>query len=283
MNWLFLSCRTILAKTYRIYRIFNNRSLSRTPIGASDMVIITGSVLLLAIILVAVMTFGSGYLRPTIVQNKTFPTLRSVECLPPSQTLYYAILGVFLVFALVIITATCVMAYLTRHVDSAYNESRYLAITAYITLEVLLIIIPLNYAAFSYGAVNIFATRAILFSLLVWFFICLLFLPKVYAIRKDDKYEQAHANRELGSRVLDVDSEDSFADTEDEDRFQEYFERRRRNVVAEGPSRQEIDPTEMQTGLMAEVIDDPQEYSGDASIWTGPRNRLSHMSTTPSL
>lgn len=247
------------------------------------MVIITGSVVLLAAILVAVMTFGSGYLRPTVTQNSTVPTLRVVECLPPSHAVYYTILGIFIGLAFIIIIATCIMAYLTRHVDSAYNESRYLAITAYLTLEAFIILIPLNYVAFSYGAVNVFATRAILFSLLIWVFICLLFLPKAFAIRREDKYNQAHTNREMESRVMDVNSEDSFADTEDEDRFQEYFERRRRNVIAEGPDRQEIDPTEMQTGLMAEVIDDPQEYSGDASIWTGPRNRFSHSDTTSGM
>lgn len=245
--------------------------------------IITGSVVLLATILVAVMSFGSGYLRPTVVQNSSVPTVQVIECLPPSQALYYTILGIFIVLAFVIIIATCIMAYLTRHVDSAYNESRYLAISSYIALETLLIILPVNYVAFSYGAVDVFSTRAILLSLLVWLFICLLFLPKVYAIRKDDRYEREHANRGMEGRILDVDSDTSFTDTEDEDKFQEYFERRRRNVVAEGPNRQEVDPIEMQTGLMAEVIDDPQEYSGDASIWTGPRNRHSGVDASLGL
>ena len=54
-------------------------------------------------------------------------------------------------------------------------------------------------------------------------------------------------------------------------------------MVAEGPERQEMDPVEMQTGLMAEVIEDPQEYSGDASIWAGPRNRSSRAGSVLDL
>lgn len=270
--------RVLLAKTYRIYRIFNNSALTTTPTGYGDLLVITGLVVFGFVIMAAITTFASGLMRPTIIQNSVIPTLQIEECRSPSGALFTVFAALLIAYLIILIIATCILVYLTRHVDSAYNESRYLGILAYLLLEIAVVFLPIDFVAYTFSAGDLFSVRAICLFVIILLIMTLICLPKVVNIRRENKIDEASRrahDRQFEQRILEVESSSSFDDSDEEHRFMQNFERRRRGVTAEGPTAREDDPAEWNTGLMSQVINAPAEYAShnETSIWAGPTNR----------
>lgn len=200
----------LLAKTYRIFKIFSNAKVTSLVIRDTDLLIFTGSIIVLEIILLSCYSFPSGLPRPVVIQSTSDSLLKIIKCQVPSSFLQTGgtiwLLGVNFLLVL----AAVIIAYLTRNVDSAFNESRYIAYTVYVFLLVTIILLPLYYTAGDSSSSNsrqfIIRTLAILVSM----FFCLgaLFLPKIYLVHKAKKAErkaaEAGAEREQERRLVDV-------------------------------------------------------------------------------
>lgn len=265
----------LLAKTYRIYRIFNNSALTTTPIGYGDLLVITGLVVFGFVLIAAIVTFATGLMRPTIIQNDDIPTLQIVQCRSPSTALFTVFAGLLIGYIAILILATCILVYLTRHVDSAYNESRYLGILAYLLLEIAIVFLPIDFVAFTFSAGDLFSIRALCLVVIIMLIMSLICFPKVVNIHRENKIDEASRrarDRQFEQRILEVESSSSFDDSDEEHRFMQNFERRRRGVTAEGPTVREDDPVERNTGLMSQAIGNPAEYAtqNEMPIWAGP-------------
>ncbi|PJF18437.1 GPCR, family 3 domain-containing protein [Paramicrosporidium saccamoebae] len=202
----------LLAKTYRIFKIFNNARVTSLVIRDVDLLKFTAAIILLEIILLCLYTFTTGLPTPVVIQSTSDSLLKIVKCQVPSSFVQTGgtiwLLGVNFLLVL----AAVIIAYLTRNVDSAFNESRYIAYTVYIYLLVTIILLPLYYTAGDSSSSNsrqfIIRTIAILVSM--FFTLGALFAPKLYLVYKTKKGErklaQASADKDQGRRIVDFGS-----------------------------------------------------------------------------
>ena len=199
----------LLAKTYRIFKIFNNARVTSLVIRDTDLLQFTGAVILLEIILLCLYTFTSGLPKPIAIQSTSDSLLKIVKCEVPSGFVQLAGIIVLLGVNFLLVLGAVVIAYLTRNVDSAFNESRYIAYTVYIYLLVTIILLPLYYTAGDSSSSNsrMFIIRTIAVLVPMYFTLGALFLPKIYLVNKSKRAERKLAEQEAkkdeGRRIVD--------------------------------------------------------------------------------
>lgn len=199
----------LLAKTYRIFKIFNNARVTSLVIRDTDLIKFTGTVILLEVVLLSLYTFTTGLPRPTIHQSVSDNLLKIVKCAVPSSVVQLMGIIVLLGVNFMLVLGAVIIAYLTRNVDSAFNESRYIAYTVYIYLLVTIILLPLYYTAGDSPSSNSrqFIIRTIAVLVPMYFTLGALFLPKIYLVNKtkraDRKLAEQEADKNKGKRIVD--------------------------------------------------------------------------------
>lgn len=199
----------LLAKTYRIFKIFNNAQVTSLVIRDIDLLKFTVAVLLMEILLLCVYCFPVGLPRPEVIQSQSDPLLKVYQCRVPSVALQYV--GVISLFTINFILVLCaiVVAFLTRNVDSAFNESLYIAYVVYIYFVVAAVLLPLYYTAGDSPSSQSrqFVIRNLGILIPMFFTLFALFGPKIYLVHKSKKAEkrmQAETRRpEPRRRVVD--------------------------------------------------------------------------------
>jgi len=179
----------LLAKTYRIFKIFNNPSVERKVISDRDLLNFTFIVLAIEITLLSVYCFVSGTPQPINIQSTSDSLLLIIQCSVPSG--FIQTLGTIslLVFNGLLILCGVVIAYVSRNVESSFNESKYIAITVYIYLLVVIILLPLYYTAGDSGSsVNRqYILRNISVIAAMYFTLIALFVPKIMNIYRSKR------------------------------------------------------------------------------------------------
>lgn len=222
-----------------------------------------------------------GLIAPHTLTNPYIPTSQILVCRTPVAAAGYALEGVLIAASLLLILAACFLAFKTRHVDSAYNESRFVAITSYVCLELALIFLPIIYTTEQFSGNTGFFVRSSVGLCLLLVVIVLLLLPKVINIRKE-LAEQQNAGPELDStrppRILDENEDqlalndclDDFSDESEEQRFRELLDPRRFRGRAQEPLPPAHRPGEFDAD---EVPFQHRTQSGgeyEDTLWTGP-------------
>lgn len=265
-----------MAKTYRIYRIFNNSTLTLEPTGYGDIWLITGGIFFLFTILASIICFSTGLMRPTVIQNKYIPTQQVQQCRSPNETVFYVFVAIIVACMFALLLSACVLAWKTRHVDSAYNESRYITIVVFAYLELLAIFIPLLATTSTYSGESGFTVSILIELILVWIILILVLFPKVYNIRREQSAEKRAAIKareaEFEGRIRQVSSSSEFSDSEEEARFKELLDPRRRKIIAEEvqQTRQRDRQNTSQGVLFADAIGDLPARAPQSTVWTGP-------------
>lgn len=177
----------LLAKTYRIWKIFNNIRVTSLVIKDTDLLKFSAIVVIIEIILLSVYTFTSGLPRPVNLQSLSDSLLKIVECQVPSSLVQIGMTITLLVFNGLLIIGGVIIAYLTRNVDSAFNESKYIAITMYMYLLVSIILLPLYYTAgdSSSSVSRQFVLRALAVLASMYFTLFCLFVPKILIVEEE--------------------------------------------------------------------------------------------------
>lgn len=201
----------MLAKTYRIFKIFNNIRVTSLVIRDTDLLLFSGLVLLGEVILLSIYTFVSPFPEPVVIQSKSDSLLQFVECRCPSSSIQVGLLISLIAYNALLVVAGVVIAYLTRNVDSAFNESQYIAITMYIYLLAGIILIPLYYTAGdSRSSIDReFVLRCLGITLSMYFTLVALFVPKIIAVEAERKARRDAKRRDAASegsshRITDV-------------------------------------------------------------------------------
>lgn len=202
----------LLAKTYRIFKIFNNARVTSLVIRDVDLLKFTVSILLLEILMLSGYCFPSGLPRPTVYQSTSDELLKYIQCAVPSGALQLAgTIALFCVNFLLILGAVTI-AFLTRNVDSAFNESLYIAYVVYIYLVVSIVLLPLYYTAgdSSSSQSRKFVLRTVGILIPMFFTLGALFAPKIHLVLKGRKaarrLEEEHRARDSHNRVVAVGS-----------------------------------------------------------------------------
>ena len=205
--WLFfigfsLILGSIFAKTYRIFRIFSNARLSTSVIQDKDLLLFSGGIFLVFSTCLIVASIASTDV-PAIVASRTDPLLTFLVCNSKySSTVNICLLLSFAcIFVLLLLLA--IIAYLTRNVDSAFNESIYIAITVYSYVALFIIVVPLYIVSADYKSSErsryFESAIAVILAMLVT--LAALFIPKFYIIYKE--IAQTMNRSPISSIVLD--------------------------------------------------------------------------------
>lgn len=200
----------LLAKTYRIFKIFNNARVTSLVIRDTDLLKFTGAVILLEILLLSLYSFPSGLPRPVVIQSTSDSLLKIVKCEVPSSWLQTAGIIVLLGVNFLLVLAAVIIAYLTRNVDSAFNESRYIGYTVYVFFLATIILLPLYYTAGDSSSSNSrqFIIRTLAILVPMYFCLGALFVPKIILVEKAKRAERklaaAGADRDQRRRMVDI-------------------------------------------------------------------------------
>lgn len=222
MLWFFLLgfgliLGNILAKTYRIFKIFSNARLSTPVIQDRDLLVFSGTLILVLSIFLLIIAFSSENIS-RIITSKTDSLISFRVCSAKDNTLVTVCLALSFVCMGILLISLGVIAYLTRNVDSAFNESIYIAITIYTYMALLIISLPLYAVSGDYK----YSERARYFELTISNLVamlvtlCALFLPKFYIIYKDIELAKLNntrtaiidqMNASFDSLITDVESD----------------------------------------------------------------------------
>jgi hypothetical protein len=178
----------LLAKSYRIWKIFNNVKVTALVITDADLFKFTFLTLLINTCLLM------GFIAPN-PPNAThifFPGSDGQEVALTCSTDYNLVQKIFLtllfVFNGLMIIFGCVMAYLTRKVDSAYNESKYITLVMYTILLLSLLVTPVYAVLLTSDSPekyeNAYVIRSVAFLILSSATILALFVPKIIGCEK---------------------------------------------------------------------------------------------------
>ncbi len=197
----------LLAKTYRIFKIFTNVDVSQVIIQDTDLLKFSVVILAIEVALLCVYCFASGTPRPVFIQSTSDSLLLIIQCSVPSGFVQTFGQISLLVFNGLLILCGVIIAYVSRHVESSFNESKYIAITVYIYLLVIIILLPLYYTAGDSGSsVNRqYILRSISVIAAMYFTLVALFVPKIMNIYRTKK--EAARKRRLSATSRDTESQ----------------------------------------------------------------------------
>jgi len=183
----FLVYGAIMAKTWRIHRIFNGAAT------ALEKVSIPNGTLLSYLAVVAV----ADYLIFAIWNGTTPMTLRSTISTGSSTTILSVCdsdndvgLAVFLAFKALVLLYGCYLSVVVRNIDNRFNESIGLSMSIYVTFTIGIVVILLGFFLrhFPNAPLVVHAVGLIFpFS----FTVCAQFIPKVYAIYGNAEFATA--------------------------------------------------------------------------------------------
>lgn len=195
----------LLAKTYRIFRIFRHVRLSSTAITDKDLFKFSGCLIFIEVILLLLLTFGDGTLHVDVVYSAVDPLYSYYDCRTNSQSFQSGILLALAALNFAIVFFIAALAYFTRHVQDAFNESRYIGITVYIYTLLCIILVPL-YLTTSSGynyALWLVLERTLGIVLAMFATLAALFLPKFITIRRNNRRQRMlYGKASRNSRIV---------------------------------------------------------------------------------
>ena len=133
----------LIAKNFRIYRIFSNNRGEAVEISTWRLCFFIGLLTLFFLLLTLFMLLNS-YGAIVIISSDN-PFYIYVSCETPSNfwNIFYSILSV--TTKVLVLLVACWLSWLTRKVRNAYNESKELAIISYSFLMSYILLLPIYY------------------------------------------------------------------------------------------------------------------------------------------
>ena len=177
---------SLLAKTYRIFKIFSTTRHPARVIHDKELLLFSGVLLLFFSVLLLIISHSNSE-KPYVYYSTTDPLVSFISCTSTSnvvaQVAYFILLGSVVLLLLLL----SIFAYLIRNVDSAFNESMHIGITVFSYLALLIVIIPLFCVTGEYkmASVSKYYELSTGLCLAMISTICVLFLPKFYIIYKN--------------------------------------------------------------------------------------------------
>lgn len=177
----------LLAKTYRIYLIFNNKTLKSVVIEDKLLMYFSLSVLVLEILFLSIYTFTGGLPSPVVYYDQ-FDNLNAyVQCSVESDFVQlWGIITILLLNGILIICGG-VVAFITRKIDSSYNESKHITSVTFLYILSCALAIPLYYTspASLNGCKTQFLIRTIAIMMCLLGTLFILFLPIVISLERE--------------------------------------------------------------------------------------------------
>ena len=182
----------LLAKTYRIWKIFHNVKMTTLVITDRALLKFTALTLFINIGLLLGYTFVDGLPRDAlrfVPELNGFDTVY-VGCTDLDTFGRRLFVGLLFGFNIAMVLLGCIAAYLTRKVDSSFNESRFIGFAMYSILVTAVVVVPIyvtavqNANAVLKTPVRLYTIRSLAFLVFNTFTMITLFVPKVVAVHK---------------------------------------------------------------------------------------------------
>lgn len=200
---------SLLAKTWRIFKIFSNIRVRTASIRDADLLKVVGAILSIFVALLIVATIANGTLHATIEYSDVDPLYSYYSCHSDNPNVDTALIIVTSILVGVFILILAGLTYFTRHVDSSYNESVYIAATIYCFTLLIILLIPIiltnpdteGYAVRAQLETSIPILIASAFTMVA------LFGSKIYLSQKNKRGSRVRKERaaRLDSRIIDPD------------------------------------------------------------------------------
>lgn len=172
----------LFAKTYRVWKIFNQPGMKVVAIPDTELIMYSGVILLVEIILLGILMSDAPKVKVTISSTSELDQYYECKC---SDTDFQTIMiWVFFGYNVFLVGTGSMMAYLTRSVISHFNESKYIALSMYNITVCMVIVSPIYFTVEDVEGKEerLFAIRSIatLFASIITYLS--LFGPKIHAI-----------------------------------------------------------------------------------------------------
>ncbi|KAJ3163481.1 hypothetical protein HDU86_000060 [Geranomyces michiganensis] len=172
---------TLLAKTWRVYKIFSNPYKMSKPIQDRELLLFIIAVVAVEI---AISIFWVALSRPIEMDVLLTETEAVRTCISPSARVQSAMMSISFGFNGALLALTAILCYKTRNIASSYNESKWIALSTYNILAVFVLFLPLIFKTTFGGYVFIF--RSLLILLSTGTTAAFLFVPKIMEIIKPE-------------------------------------------------------------------------------------------------
>ena len=207
LSWCFhlgfqLAFAPLLAKTYRVYRIYGGQKLNVVKLSNSRLALIVVALIAMEVALLAAFQIVSP-MRPLIVSRTSGSPLRLhdyAQCSVDSSGM-----PLFLALCIekgVVLLLGALMAFSTRRVSATYSESSGIAWSIYNLLLSMAVLVPLVLLIDAVGDTLV----ALLLFALLWvssFTLCVLFMPRLAAMLS--QAAETLDEHESGARVVGAD------------------------------------------------------------------------------
>ena len=172
----------------------------------NDLLKFSGSVFALEFVLLCIYSFAVGVQRKLVMESTT-DELYSYVCCSNGSPQFESIMGLLILgYNSVLVLCGCLVAFLTRRVDSAYNESRHIAFSMYDMLVCIVILVPIYYTT---GDGVGSATRKYLLRSLAMLFantftMLAMFAPKLWALREYNRASECDSLDYVSPRITEL-------------------------------------------------------------------------------
>ncbi|KAI9008427.1 7 transmembrane sweet-taste receptor of 3 GCPR-domain-containing protein [Gaertneriomyces semiglobifer] len=167
----------IMAKTWRIYKIFNNHYKMSKPIQDIHLMLFSLVVVLVEILISIIWVAVSRPIETDIAVTE-LDFVRA--CVSPNGRIQSLMMGISLGFNGVLLVLTTILCYKTRSVASAYNETKWIGLSTYNIGAISALFLPLIFTTTFAGYA--FILRSLLILLSTGVTEVLLFVPKLMQI-----------------------------------------------------------------------------------------------------
>ena len=194
----------LLAKTFRIFKIFTDTSVASSVLTDATLLKFSGAVIAVELVLLSLLTFASGTLFQSVVVRSTTDSLYSYySCEVPGKYLFQTSFTIsIMAFNAALVIVGAFLAFVSRKVDSDFNESGTIGATMYFYIIISFVFLTLYYTnGDSTGSAGMqFMERSIAILGAMAFTLLALFVPKLLEVyRRLTKESETNPGRRLSS------------------------------------------------------------------------------------
>lgn len=180
-----LSFGALIAKLYRIFRIFNNKALRKIKITNSDLyLMVFGIISVDLVILLIWQTFSPAKFRRITSEVDLYgnPLVSYGECESKHSASFQITI---IVYQMILFCGGVIASYKTRKVDSEYQESKFIAFSLVSQFQLYIIGFPLIFVFASTAASERFFVIFSVIFLNTLLLVCVMYIPKMIAFKKN--------------------------------------------------------------------------------------------------
>jgi hypothetical protein len=187
---------SLFLKTFRVYKIFGNKSLSKVKISSTDVLKTYGAIMMVDVALLVMWAVTDGMKAVEIENNlDSYWTYTTTEC---QEAPSWEMCTMF--FKILLVVGGVYLAYVTRHVPDKFTEGKWIALSIYQVFILGIVGLLVKSSAPS----SLILVQGVSVPAACAVTCCCIFGPKLLMIRNPDQYEdelKTSASTSAGSKT----------------------------------------------------------------------------------